>query len=72
MVVSIHYKDESSKYNRGRDKSRSGLRIEKNEQYVFVLFVFLKFPKNLTFGPVIRESVANLIFRFVPRSIWFI
>ena len=34
--------------------------------------LFLKFPKNLTFGHSFTlESVAKLIFRFVPDSIFF-
>ena len=37
--------------DRGRDKSRLGLRnCRKTSNTLFVLLVFLKFPKNLTFG----------------------
>ncbi len=60
MVLSIQYKDESSKFNRGRDKSRLGLRNwRKNEQYKnrIVRFFFLKFSTNLTFG---RRLFASL------------
>ncbi len=73
MVLSIQYKDESSKFNRGRDKSRLGLRNwRKNEQYknrIVRFFFFEIFDKPDFWTPFIRESVANLIFRFSSHSI---
>ncbi|NJE64027.1 hypothetical protein E0L10_07720 [Enterococcus durans] len=57
---------------RGRNKSRLGLRNKKKfTKIAFQFFVnFGLFKKELLLlPPFIRESVANLIFRFVPHTL---